>query len=263
MDENVEQLTALVREAHRIVVFSGAGISTESGIPDFRGPNGVWTKFNPDDFTFDKFLASAEARRRHWLRGSSSWEAIRDAEPNAAHRAVAELERMGKLGAVITQNVDGLHQMAGVSEEKVIELHGNTRRVGCLTCGHSVAREAYQPLVSPEGDAPECEKCGGLMKTTTISFGQMLVPDILERATRETEQCDLFLVVGSSLVVYPAAGYPLMAVQRGTPLAIINLQDTPHDSYATLVVRAFAGELLPPVVEALRAKASAPVPLPS
>jgi len=263
MDESVERLTDLVRDAHRIVVFTGAGISTESGIPDFRGPNGVWTKFNPEDFTFDKFLASAEARRRHWLRGAQSYATIRKAEPNAAHRAVADLERMGRLGAVITQNVDGLHQMAGVPEDKVIELHGNTRRVGCLSCGHTVDREAFQPLVSPEGDAPDCEKCGGLMKPTTISFGQMLDPRTVERATAETEQCDLFLVVGSSLVVYPAAGYPMVAAQRGVPLAIVNLQETPHDSYATLVVRAFAGELLPPVVRALRAEAAAPVPLPS
>ncbi|MBI4084109.1 MAG: Sir2 family NAD-dependent protein deacetylase [Candidatus Lambdaproteobacteria bacterium] len=260
MNEQTERLTELVRGAARIVVFTGAGISTESGIPDFRGPNGVWTKYNPADFTIDRFLASAESRRRYWKRAAESWETIRKARPNAGHLAVVELEQMGRLSAVVTQNVDGLHQVAGNSPEKVIELHGNTRRVACLACKHSVERETFQALVSPEGDAPACEQCGGLMKPATISFGQMLDPETLERASAETERCDLFLVVGSSLVVYPAAGYPLMAVQRGVPLALVNLQDTPHDTYATVVVRAYAGEALPGVVE--RARAGTPTPFP-
>jgi NAD-dependent protein deacetylase/lipoamidase len=264
MDEQVQQLVELVRAARRIVAFTGAGISTESGIPDFRGPGGVWEKFDPNDFHIDRFLASPEARRRHWQRSTAMYGQILQARPNAAHRAVAALEELGRLGAVITQNVDGLHQIAGSSPDRVIELHGNTRFVACLACGHRVAREAFQPLVSPEGDAPDCERCGGLMKPATISFGQMLTPESLKRAAEETDACDLFLVIGSSLVVYPAAEFPIRALRVGAPLVILNRQDTPHDPYATLVLNASAGEVMAAVVEGLGVSlAPLPAPLPA
>ena len=261
MTSDTEKLAALILESSEIVVFSGAGISTESGIPDFRGPGGVWEKFDPNEFHIDRFLASEESRRRYWQRTTHFYAGIAEAEPNAAHRALVELESMGRLGAIITQNVDGLHQIAGTSPELVIELHGTARFVDCMSCGDRHVREEFQQRVSPEGDAPNCDKCGGLMKPATISFGQQLAPESLERAAEETASCDLFLVVGSSLVVYPAAGFPLMAVQKGIPLAIVNHQETPHDSYASVTVRESAGEVLPPIVEALAP--SMPTPLPS
>lgn len=264
MTEPLDKLIGLVRGAERIVVFTGAGISTESGIPDFRGPGGVWEKFDPNDFHIDRFLSSAEARRRYWLRSNAMYEQILQARPNAAHRACVALDELGKLGAVITQNVDGLHQEAGVAPDKVIELHGNTRYIACLSCGHRVPREAFQPLVSAEGDAPACEHCGGLMKPATVSFGQMLAPESLNRAAEETEACDLFLVIGSSLVVYPAAEFPVRAMRRGAPLAIVNRMDTPHDPLATVVLNESAGDTMAAVMESLGVQlAPAAAPLPS
>jgi NAD-dependent deacetylase len=254
MHETMEKLIALVRAAQRIVVFSGAGISTESGIPDFRGPGGVWEKVDPGDFHIDRFLANEDSRRRYWLRSTEMYRQILMARPNAAHRAVAALEPLGRLGAVITQNVDGLHQAAGTSPHRVIELHGSTLSVHCLSCGHRHDRAAFQPLVGEAGDAPPCAKCGGLMKPATISFGQMLTPESLARAAEETDRCDLFLVIGSSLVVYPAAEFPLRAIRGGAPLAIVNRQSTPHDSYAAVVLNESAGEVMGGVVEALGAR---------
>jgi NAD-dependent deacetylase len=160
---------------------------------------------------------------------------------------------------VITQNIDGLHQAAGNSRERVIELHGTTLEIGCLSCGDRQPRHAFQPLVQADGTAPDCQKCGGLLKPATISFGQQLVPEVIERAERETERCDLFLVIGSSLQVYPAAGFPLLAVARGIPLAIVNHQETPHDGHARVVLRETAGEVLPRLVEGI----GVPQPLPA
>ena len=260
VEQAVAQLTTAVREARRLVAFTGAGISTESGIPDFRGPGGVWEKFDPSEFHIDRFLASEDSRRRYWQRSTAMYAQILQAQPNAAHLALARLEALGKLGAVITQNVDGLHQVAGNSAERVIELHGNTRFITCLDCGQRVPREAFQPLVTPAGDAPACEACGGLMKPATISFGQMLTPESLHRAAEATDACDLFLVIGSSLVVYPAAEFPLRALRHGATLAILNHQDTPHDGYASLVINASAGAVMTAVLDALPA---APTPLPA
>ena len=259
MDASLAELRDLMLKARRAAVFTGAGISTESGIPDFRGPNGVWTKADPNDFTIQNFLHSAEARRRYWLRSSEMYRQILASAPNPAHRAVARLEAAGRLGAVITQNIDGLHVAAGNSRERVIELHGSALEIACLDCGDRQPRHTFQALVQADGSAPDCVKCGGLLKPATISFGQALVPEVVERATAETELCDLFLVIGSSLQVYPAAGLPLRAVARGTPLAIVNLQETPHDGLARAVVRRAAGEVLPQVVNAL----PMPWPLPA
>lgn len=261
MDPAIARLADLVRRATRIVVFTGAGISTESGIPDFRGPNGVWTKYDPSEFHIDRFLASKESRKRYWMRTTEFYHGIAQAAPNAAHYAIVELERMGKLAAVLTQNVDGLHQAAGTSADRVVELHGTSRAVACLSCGHSYPRDEFQRWVSAEGDAPDCEKCGGLMKPATISFGQSLKPEVLNRAARETSRCDLFLVVGTSLVVYPAAGFPLLAVENGAPLAIVNHEETPHDAHAVVTVRAGAGETLRRVIEAVAP--NVPMPLPN
>jgi NAD-dependent deacetylase len=263
MSDALQQLTGLVRDARRIVVFTGAGISTESGIPDFRGPGGVWSKYDPGEFHIDRFLASPESRRRYWLRVTEFYREIAKAMPNAAHRAVVQLERLGKLGAVVTQNVDGLHQSAGTAPEKVVELHGTHRFVSCLQCGHSHPRGRFQEWVTPAGDAPDCEQCGGLMKPATISFGQMLKPEVLERASEEARNCDLFLVVGSSLVVYPAAGLPLLAVRNGSALAIVNNEETPHDEHAAAIVRASAGQTLTHVLQAIAPDVPMPAPRPS
>lgn len=256
-NQALETLTQLVSAASKIVVFSGAGISTESGIPDFRGPGGVWEKFDPADFHIDRFLANEESRRKYWHRSTGFYATIAEARPNAAHHAIVALEKAGKLAAVITQNVDGLHQLAGTTPEMVVELHGSHRQVKCLRCEYAVPREEFQALVSPQGQAPDCRECGGLMKPATISFGQMLRAEDIARATRETGRCDLFLVIGSSLVVYPAAQFPLMAVERGAKLAIINLQETPHDAFATVTLREKSGIVLPRVLEAI-----APTPTP-
>jgi NAD-dependent deacetylase len=263
MEDGLERLIALVRDARRMVVFTGAGISTESGIPDFRGPGGVWTKYDPSEFHIDRFLASKESRRRYWQRTTEFYREIAKAMPNPAHYAVAHLERMGKLSSVVTQNVDGLHQLAGVPPDKVIEVHGTHRFVACLACGHAYPRARFQEWVTPEGDAPDCERCGGLMKPATISFGQMLKPEVLQRAAEEAQSCDLLLVVGSSLVVYPAAGLPLLAARNGAPLAIVNREETPHDEVAAAIVRGSAAETLTRLLEAVAPEMPLSAPLPS
>jgi NAD-dependent deacetylase len=239
-----------VAGARRILVFTGAGISTESGIPDFRGPNGVWRTRDPLRYTIQNYLADAEVRREAWqLRLTSP---VDRAEPNAAHRALAELEEMGVVAAVVTQNVDGLHQAAG--SRTVIELHGTTRQAGCLDCGRRLPMETALDRVR-EGDLdPTCEVCGGLLKAATISFGQALVEADLERAAAYADECDLCLAVGSTLSVWPAAGIPLRAARNGGRLVIVNDGDTDLDDAASAVVRGRAGTVLPALVEAARAR---------
>ncbi|MDH5753066.1 MAG: Sir2 family NAD-dependent protein deacetylase [Deltaproteobacteria bacterium] len=241
--EMLDNFISLLKSCRRIAAFTGAGISTESGIPDFRGPSGTWEKFDPNEFHIDRFVSSVESRRKYWLHNTGMYEAIRQAAPNAAHVALTRLHGMGRLSAVITQNIDGMHQVAGMPDDKVIELHGSTRYIGCLSCGIRIPRQEFQHRVSPEGDSPPCDSCGGLMKPATISFGQMLTPESMEAAARETDTCDLFVVIGSSLVVYPAAGFPVHAARRGVPLVIINNDPTPHDEYAQVVLNAPAGEV--------------------
>lgn len=260
MGLETKHLIELVNHAQRVVVFSGAGISTESGIPDFRGPGGVWEKHDPNDFHIDRFLTNEESRKRYWQRSSEMYQAILEAKPNPGHLAVTRMAEQGKLLAVITQNVDGLHQEAGTPDNLVIELHGNTRAISCLSCGDRLDRAQFQPLVAPQGLAPPCDKCGGLMKPATVSFGQMLLPETLRLADEATSQCDLFLVLGSSLVVYPAAAYPVQAVKQGTPLVIVNNQETPHDPLATLVIQEPIGKVMQAVIGNM-ALAQSPAPL--
>ncbi|WP_211842610.1 SIR2 family NAD-dependent protein deacylase [Neoroseomonas alkaliterrae] len=238
--------TAALREmlhaARRVVVFTGAGISTESGIPDFRGPNGTWAQMRP--ILFQDFLASPEARREAWRRRFESDPVMRAAQPNRGHRAVALLVRQGKASSVITQNIDGLHQASGIPEDRVIELHGNSTYAHCLDCGarHEIA--ALHEAFLREGDVPDCAACGGLVKTATISFGQAMPEEAMARAQQETLAADLFLVLGSSLVVYPAAGFPEIAKRNGARLVIVNRQDTPLDDIADLVIRHGIGEVM-------------------
>jgi NAD-dependent deacetylase len=235
-------LARMIQDARRVVVFTGAGISTESGIPDFRSPGGVWSKMKP--IYFQDFVASEDQRREAWTRtftGRAGWTGR---APNAGHYAVARLVGSGKVSAVITQNVDNLHQDSGVPDTKVIELHGNASYATCLECG---LRHELVDLKAPfmeEGEIPSCRVCGAIVKTATISFGQPMPPGPMAAAEEETLACDLFLVLGSSLVVYPAAGFPLIAKRNGARLAIVNREATEMDPYADLVLHDEIGPTL-------------------
>ena len=250
MDEQSVELARLIARASRIVAFTGAGISTESGIPDFRSPGGVWDRYAP--INFQDFLGDAEARRETWRRGLHTYPVVAAAQPNAAHLALVELERGGKLSAVITQNIDGLHQRAGHAPDRVIELHGNAHGVRCLSCRAWSSREEIHRRVIAGEEEPPCRECGGILKPTSVSFGESMPWDDVRRAEREALTSDLLLVVGSSLVVYPAASIPRAAARSGVPLAIVNAAETPLDGLARVLLRGRAGQLLPPIVEAAR-----------
>ncbi len=235
-------LARLIADARRVVVFTGAGISTESGIPDFRSPGGVWSKMKP--IYFQDFVASEEKRREAWDRAFSGRAGWVGREPNAGHMAVARLVAQGKVSTVITQNVDNLHQASGIPADKVIELHGNASYATCLECGERHELEDLKALYEATGDLPACRSCDGLVKTATISFGQAMPTEPMARAEAETLACDLFLVLGSSLVVYPAAGFPVMAKRNGARLAIVNREPTELDPYADLVLHDEIGPVM-------------------
>lgn len=240
-------LRELLADARNAVIFTGAGISTESGIPDFRSPGGIWSRHQP--VMFDDFLRSEDARRASWRLKFALDEILRDALPNRGHRAVAELIRRGTASAVITQNVDGLHQAAGVPDDRVIELHGNTTYARCLDCSAHHELAPIRAAFLRDETLPVCERCDGLVKTATISFGQAMPEDAMARAEAATRACDLFLVLGSSLVVQPAAGFPLLAKRAGAQLAIVNREPTPLDDAADLVLHAPIGATLGAAVE--------------
>lgn len=235
-----------IQPARRIVVFTGAGISTESGIRDYRSQGGIWQRFQP--VTIQEFLSDDGKRRLYWQRKLALYEENKDARPNAGHQAVVKLEERGQLLAVITQNIDGLHRMAGTSPEKLLEIHGTNLEVICLSCGvvHPW-RHAYERLVKGE-DAPACNDCGGWLKPNTISFGQNLNPDILSTSFRHAADCDLMIVLGSSLVVEPAASIPRAAKEHGAKLVIITQSETPLDHLADLKITAPIGKTLGPVM---------------
>ncbi len=242
-----------IADSARPLVFTGAGLSTESGIPDFRSPGGIWEKYNPEDFYFDRFLASEGAREKYWQMATEMYEVMRGAQPNRAHLALARLERIGRLDCLITQNIDGLHQKAGTSEEKIIELHGTAVYVACLDCRRRFDRDLIQERIKGGVKVPYCDGCGGPLKPATISFGQAMPERELAEACRRSSRCDLFLVVGSSLVVYPAASLPSLAKGGGAKLAIINREPTPFDETADLVIRAEAGDALTGIVNLIAA----------
>jgi NAD-dependent deacetylase len=248
-DEGADELAALLHRAERAVVFTGAGISTESGIPDFRSPGGIWTKMMP--INFDEFIASKEARRESWKRRFEMEETWNAVKPNPGHYAVAELVRRGKVSHVITQNIDNLHQDSGIPDAQVIELHGNTRYAKCLTCNTRMEIADIRAFVETHGEPPDCKFCGGIIKTATISFGQAMPEAEMERATRATLACDLMLAIGSSLVVYPAAGFPLLAKRRGVPYVILGREVTDHEPYADLALHGEIGPTLRAAVNAL------------
>lgn len=233
-------LKEMIDEAERIVVFTGAGISTESGIPDFRSPGGVWSKMQP--IYFQDFVASEEKRREAWTRVFNRSAGWTGASPNEGHHAVARLGP--KLSAVITQNVDNLHQDSGIDPYKIIELHGNASYAKCLDCGLRHEFEQFERPFMDKGVIPACTACGGLVKTATISFGQAMPEEEMLRAEEETLACDLFIVLGSSLVVFPAAGFPALAKRAGANLAIVNREPTDLDPYADLVLHEQIGVVM-------------------
>jgi NAD-dependent deacetylase len=241
-DGEIARLAELIDRSGRAVVFTGAGISTESGIPDFRSPGGIWTRMAPIDFA--DFLASEEARREAWLRRFALEETLRAAAPNRGHRAVAELVRRGKAAAVITQNIDGLHQASGIAADRIVELHGNTTYATCLDCTARYEIDRLREAFERDCTAPRCARCGGFVKTATISFGQAMPVAAMRRAERETLAADLFIVAGSSLVVYPAAGFPELAKRNGAALVIVNREPTPLDRLADLMLHRTIGETL-------------------
>jgi len=241
------RLQEMVQAADVIVPFTGAGISTECGIPDFRSPGGLWTKNRP--IPFDEFLASQEARNESWRRRFAMAEQFGDARPGRGHRALASLYRAGKVPAIITQNIDNLHQASGFSPQHVVELHGNTTFATCLDCSERYELDwVRQRMDAANGCAPDCPHCGGFIKTATISFGQAMPDAAMQRAQDLALSCDLFLAIGSSLQVWPAAGFPLMAKRNGSALVIINREATDFDEIADLVVRQDIGTVLEPFI---------------
>lgn len=249
MEQIIVKVRGWIRDAQRIVVLTGAGISTDSGIPDFRGPQGVWTK-NPGAekmATLSHYMGDPEVRKRAWKSRLETF--ARQAEPNAGHRALVELERRGVLHTLITQNIDGLHQAAGSSPERVVEIHGTMREVVCMMCDERAPMARALARVRAGEEDPPCRSCGGILKSATISFGQALVPEDLRRADQAARQCDLLLAIGSTLAVYPAAGVVPIAKRHGARLVIVNAEPTEMDDIADAVLPGSISEILPRLVQ--------------
>ncbi len=247
--KKIEQVADLIARSHRIVVFTGAGISTESGIPDFRSPGGIWTKYDPDDFTIRKFRTHQDVRKKVWKLMTDPDMMFGFAVPNPGHLAIAELEKMGKLYAVVTQNVDGLHQKAGVSEHLVFELHGDMSHAKCLKCGAHYPSEQVLQWLEQGIEDPTCPQCGGMLKPAGVFFGEQLPFDVLMESENRCRTCDLCIVVGSSLVVVPAAHMPYYAVQSKAKLVIINVGSTQLDGMAEVLIDVKAGEVMPQIID--------------
>ncbi|MGD8228442.1 MAG: Sir2 family NAD-dependent protein deacetylase [Desulfobacteraceae bacterium] len=251
MDPIVVKGVELIRESEKILVFSGAGLSTESGIPDFRSPGGVWDKYDPADFTFQKFISDQKARVTYWEMSSEFYQGMKDAVPNRAHLAIAELEGTGKLLAIVTQNVDRLHHKAGNSPDKIIEIHGTTFSVSCLSCKKGYDRDEIEERLRSGVKVPYCDDCSGILKPDTISFGQAMPEDKMSQSLAHARNCDLCIVLGSSLVVYPAASIPIQAVETGAKLMIINRDETPLDPHAALIIHDSVARILGQIMEKL------------
>jgi len=246
LETSIDCLQDLFDSARVIVPFTGAGISTECGIPDFRSPGGIWTKNQP--IPFDAFLSSQDMRNEAWRRRFAMEQQFSQAKPGRGHLALASLYRAGKAPGVVTQNIDNLHQASGISHEHVVELHGNTSYAICLDCAERYELDWVRPRFEASGQAPPCPKCNGLIKTATVSFGQAMPESAMRRAEELTHACDLFLAIGSSLVVWPAAGFPLVAKRNGAVLVIINREATDFDDIADLVIRQDIGAVLSPFI---------------
>ena len=249
MDAPIERGIELIREAERILVFSGAGLSTESGIPDFRSPGGLWSKYDPSEFYFDRFLSDERARATYWKMSTESYQIMKDARPNRAHLAIKTVEDMGTLLAVVTQNIDRLHHKAGNSPDKIIEIHGTAFSVSCLSCGKTYDRNDIENRIKSGVDVPYCDDCSGVLKPDTISFGQAMPEDKMAKSLTLARESDLCMALGSSLVVYPAASVPSVAVESGAKLMIINRDETPLDPQADVVVHGSLSEVLGDMVQ--------------
>ena len=252
MEEKLKQVAQWIITSKRTVVCGGAGLSTESGIPDFRSPGGVWDRYNPEDFYFQKFISSEASREKYWQMATEMYEPMKKAQPNLAHLAIAEMERLGKLDCIITQNIDGLHIKAGNSEEKVIELHGTAMYVTCLNCKKRYDRDEIQERIRKGLKVPYCADCGGPLKPATISFGQSMPERETQEAYHRSSLCNLFIVIGSSLVVQPAASMPLVAKRSGAKLVIINRDPTPSDDTADMVIHGQAGPTMASILEKVK-----------
>lgn len=250
MDVVIQKGIQLIREAEQILVFSGAGLSTESGIPDFRSPGGLWSKYDPSEFYFDRFLSEERARATYWKMSTESYHIMKDARPNRAHLAVKTLETMGKLLAVVTQNIDRLHHKAGNSPDRIIEIHGTLFSVSCLSCGKTYDRDDIDDRITSGVAVPTCDDCGGILKPDTISFGQAMPEDKMAKSFTLARESDLCMALGSSLVVYPAASIPSVALESGAKLMIINRDETPLDPEADVVVHGSLSEVLGDMVQA-------------
>jgi NAD-dependent deacetylase len=246
LQSGVERLGNMIAAASIIVPFTGAGISTECGIPDFRSPGGLWTRYRP--IPFDEFVASQDARDESWRRRFAIEATFAAAKPGRGHRALASLYRAGKIPAIITQNIDNLHQASGFAPDHVIELHGNTTYARCIGCGERYELDWVKRRFDKDGATPNCSACDEPVKTATISFGQMMPDDAMQRSRELAQHCDLFIAIGSSLVVWPAAGFPMMAKNSGARLVIINREPTEQDDIADLVIRHDIGEVLGPFI---------------
>lgn len=249
LQEQMQDAAELLHEARRVVVLTGAGISTESGVPDFRSPGSIWREHPPTSYR--DFLDKPEARQRYWQTRKQLSAQLQTACPNAAHRALADLERRGILLGIITQNFDGLHQDAGNDPQQIVELHGTSRQAACTLCGIRSSMAELQARIDAGEMDPRCPDCGGYLKAATILFGQRIAEHVLTRAKEMTANCDLFLVVGSSLKVTPAATLPRVAVNKNVPLIIINLQATSLDSIADVVIHEQAGVVLPAIIKGM------------
>ncbi|MHA1361516.1 MAG: SIR2 family NAD-dependent protein deacylase [Candidatus Freyarchaeota archaeon] len=246
--EEILGVARLIKESKKVVVLTGAGISVESGIPDFRGPDGLWKKFDPNKVgTITSFLSNPED---WWKMALELAPVLFNAEPNPGHIALAELEKMGKVQAIITQNIDGLHQKAG--SKNVIEVHGNVRSATCLQCKKKYGIDYVISEVEKGNYVPRCAECNGIVKIDVVMFGEMLPEEAISEAYRLAQECDLLIVVGSSLVVYPVAALPGMVINRGVKTVIINMEDTGYTKYAEYHIYGKAGEILPQIVEALK-----------
>jgi NAD-dependent deacetylase len=247
-----QKIADLIVSCSRIVVFTGAGISTESGIPDFRGKDGIWTKLDPEDFTIQRFVTRPEVRRMQW-KMLADGGMIKEVKPNAAHYALAELEKMGKIDCIVTQNIDNLHEIAGNSPEIIFELHGNMQYVRCLGC-HKRFPMADIIARLPGEEIPVCEHCGGILKPDAVFFGEALPAGVLDEAVKRASRCDLCIVIGSTLLVYPAAYIPIYARDAGAKIVIVNIGATPMDDQAAVCVEAKAGDVMTSVLKHVKIK---------
>lgn len=251
MEDLIARGAQMIKDAEKVLVFGGAGLSTESGISDFRSPGGVWEKYDPSEFYYQNFISSEKAREKYWIMSTEFYGTMKDALPNRAHLAIKSLEDSGKLLAVVTQNIDHLHHKAGNSPDKIIEIHGTAFSVSCLDCGKKYDRDEIQGRLKSGVKVPYCDDCSGILKPDTISFGQAMPEDKMARAIAYAGECNLCIVLGSSLVVHPAASVPVYAVQNGAKLMIINREETPLDGEADLVIHESVSEALGGMIDIL------------